>query len=358
MSSYPITDYLYFYQLEVVPVGILPIPMMLVDLEDVQPSGLEVEKQNVVKEILSSKVRFAGTDIVLPKLRPYLGKALPNPPQEAIGSSEWVGVKCCDADPVAMAVFLNSTAMCETMRLLQSGKQHPRVSIGELNSLRLDKDISSIDLNQLYADLDSARSYIREIDITSNRLFDVIRSSCDGVEHRLGDFFEQQKLGIVSKGMIGGERHLVDLDAVKSVNHIDWKCVQTTHEIGSDKVDIANVDIIFSKLEPYLGKITSVIPDRAIGSTEWVGLSCRYGLSKIVGSYALALPELCSAYRKLQSGKRHARINVEEMLELSIPYNLSAVDLREIELLDRRMNSIRASIRLMDRKLKEFSWYF
>jgi len=38
----------------------------------------------------------------------------------------------------------------------------------------------------------------------------------------------------------------------------------------------------------------------------------------LVVTYLLMLPELCEAYRRLQSGKRHARLDPDEMLDLLV----------------------------------------
>lgn len=43
------------------------------------------------------------------------------------------------------------------------------------------------------------------------------------------------------------------------------------------------------------------------------------------------LPELLEAYRRLQSGKRHARLDIDEMLELRVDVDPLMVDALELE---------------------------
>ena len=59
----------------------------------------------------------------------------------------------------------------------------------------------------------------------------------------------------------------------------------------------------------------------AIGSTEWVGYQIRAPYKPNVIGFLLMHEKLCSAYRMLQSGKRHARLNPEELEEIKIQIN-------------------------------------
>ena len=52
------------------------------------------------------------------------------------------------------------------------------------------------------------------------------------------------------------------------------------------------------------------------------------------------LPDLCEAYRRLQSGKRHARFDPEEFLDLRV----QLPDEKEIERIQRQVNDGRAHI--------------
>ena len=88
--------------------------------------------------------------------------------------------------------------------------------------------------------------------------------------------------------------------------------------VGSDKVKFESCDLAISKLEPYLGKVIISPNTNDMGSTEWVGLKLITEIPIIVVAYFLLLPDMCEAYRRLQSGKRHARFDPREFLQLSL----------------------------------------
>ena len=72
---------------------------------------------------------------------------------------------------------------------------------------------------------------------------------------KLGDMFEELNLTKVKKGDLEEERQLIDLDAVKSRMAEIADIIPVVDEIGSDKVIFGNANVLFSKLEPYLGKV-------------------------------------------------------------------------------------------------------
>ena len=59
-------------------------------------------------------------------------------------------------------------------------------------------------------------------------------------------------------------------------------------------------------------------PPDALGSTEWIGLRRIAELPLELVAYLLMLPDLCEAYRRIQSGKRHARMDPEDFLDLLV----------------------------------------
>ena len=75
--------------------------------------------------------------------------------------------------------------------------------------------------------------------------------------------------------------------------------------------------MLFSKLEPYLCKVI-ITPPIALGSTEWVGYNRRTEHPLLCVAYLLMLPGLRDAYRRLQAGKRHARLDPAELLDLRV----------------------------------------
>lgn len=126
------------------------------------------------------------------------------------------------------------------------------------------------------------------------------------------------KLPKVPKGELDQETRLIDLEMVESRQGLLRPDVPLVDNLGSEKVRFEGCDLAFSKLEPYLGKVL-LEPDPAdVGSTEWVGLSLQDGMPRLLAAYLLMESSLCEAYRRLQSGKRHARLDPDELLDLRI----------------------------------------
>lgn len=148
----------------------------------------------------------------------------------------------------------------------------------------------------------------------------------------LGEALRIVRLGKVKKGELEAEHEVIDLDQVESRQALVGEAVPRLFEIGSDKVSFAGAELALSKLEPYLGKLIISPPDDALGSTEWVGLARTVDTPLLVVAYVLLLPELREAYRRLQAGKRHARLAPEELLDLrvAIPQGEEAADLEEV----------------------------
>jgi len=146
----------------------------------------------------------------------------------------------------------------------------------------------------------------------------------DGLAHgrraqsvQLRTFVDLVDLPKVKKGDLAEEERLVDLDSVKPRMGVLREPLPVVDVIGSEKIRFEGCDLAISKLEPYLGKVIRP-PQGALGSTEWVGLRIRARLSPVVVQFLLMLPEMCDAYRRLQSGKRHARLIPEEFLDLRV----------------------------------------
>jgi type I restriction enzyme M protein len=148
----------------------------------------------------------------------------------------------------------------------------------------------------------------------------------------LGEALQIVRLGKVRKGELSQESEVIDLDQVESRQALVGEEVPKLYEIGSDKVSFAGAEIALSKLEPYLGKMIVSPPADALGSTEWVGLERTVDTPLLVIAYVLLLPELREAYRRLQAGKRHARLAPEELLDLrvAIPRGEAAAELEEV----------------------------
>ena len=115
-----------------------------------------------------------------------------------------------------------------------------------------------------------------------------------------------------------GSGPLIDLESVYSRQGLLRDEVPLVDSIGSDKVSFEGCQLAISKLEPYLGKVLIDPPEGAIGSTEWIGLRPEAALPLEFVAHLLMLPDLCEAYRRLQSGKRHARFDSNEFLDLLV----------------------------------------
>jgi type I restriction-modification system DNA methylase subunit len=165
---------------------------------------------------------------------------------------------------------------------------------------------------------------------------------------------ELVELRKVPKGDLDVERKLIDLDQVESCQALLADILPVVDTIGSDKVSFAGCELAFSKLEPYLGKIIIEPPEDAVGSTEWVGMRRKGGIPLIVLAYLLMLPGMREAYRRLQSGKRHARLTPEEILDLWVQVPdaailaplASEIESRRVRILEMRRQErlIRATI--------------
>lgn len=134
----------------------------------------------------------------------------------------------------------------------------------------------------------------------------------------LSHILEVVKLTQVQKGGLDAERKLIDLEYVESRQGILRDDVPSVDTIGSQKISFAGCELAISKLEPYLGKVLINPPQDALGSTEWVGLRRIADLPLELVAYLLMLPDFCEAYRRLQSGKRHARFDPDEFLDLRV----------------------------------------
>lgn len=138
----------------------------------------------------------------------------------------------------------------------------------------------------------------------------------------LSVWYEPLKLRKIAKGLLDEPKKLVDLESVNGRTGLIKKDrIVEVDAIGSEKVSFEGSDLLISKLEPYLGKVVIDPPQDGIGSTEWIGLKCKPKALKRQLGYFLMLPEMLEAFRRLQSGKRHARFDIQEVLELKVDAN-------------------------------------
>ena len=164
----------------------------------------------------------------------------------------------------------------------------------------------------------------------------------------LSEFIYKVELQKVQKGALEEETAMIDLE---SVLPREGKVIsfENVFEIGSDKVSFKGADILFSKLEPYLGKIIINPSQEAIGSTEWVGYKVKAPYQPNVIGFLLMHEKLCSAYRMLQSGKRHARLNPNELEEIRIKIDVNNLD----DTLSSKIKNKEENILCLERQVKE-----
>lgn len=124
----------------------------------------------------------------------------------------------------------------------------------------------------------------------------------------------------ISKGVLAEPRTLIDLADVEARTSL-LLSPEEVEEIGSDRIAFDEADLAISRLEPYLGKVLRVDSEANwIGSPEWL----TYRVSACVSDveylrFLLLMPEMLDCYRRLQSGKRHARFVEDDFLDLRVP---------------------------------------
>jgi len=138
---------------------------------------------------------------------------------------------------------------------------------------------------------------------------------------RLSELMHRYRARVLKKGVLTGEYTLLDLEQVdgKSGRIIDETNLVT--EIGSDKVEFGEADLIVSKIDPYLGY--AFLNDKAkpyIGSTEFLPFSVdrNLALPEYV-RYLLLSHEYLYKSGLLMYGKRHPRIHPKDLLNIRVP---------------------------------------
>ncbi len=172
-------------------------------------------------------------------------------------------------------------------------------------------------------------------------LWDFKNGLAHGRPHKaveLREVLDVVNLPKVEKGELSTDVRLIDLEYVEARQALLRSDTPMVDEIGADRVQFEGCEMAISKLEPYLAKVLIEPPATALGSTEWVGLKRKMSETPLlVLAYLLMLPDMREAYRRLQAGKRHARFNPVEFLDLKVelPESSEVSDL-EAELRQRR----------------------
>ena len=152
--------------------GDLDKEYILIDKEDVDSKNGIIVNENQVDKIDSDKILFGEADILIPKLRPYLGGTFLNQKEkDLIGTPEFLPYSV-DGNKLLkeyLKYILLSKDFLNLVSYLSSGKEHPRISSYDLESIEIPLPISDEKLTK------------------QKRVIDII-------EKRLGDLNEKRKL--------------------------------------------------------------------------------------------------------------------------------------------------------------------
>ena len=140
----------------------------------------------------------------------------------------------------------------------------------------------------------------------------------------LKEFILPYQKKMIPKGELDNERPIIELSDVENRTSIvlcdENGKTRMTSKVESTKLDFADCDIVFNRLEPYLGKILINDPSQnTLGTSEWIPFKLRpQRTNKLFIKYLLLTPSLLDAYWKLRSGKRHARIREWDLVRISL----------------------------------------
>jgi restriction endonuclease S subunit len=132
---------------------------------------------------------------------------------------------------------------------------------------------------------------------------------------------------MLQKGALEEPRRIIDLADVEGRSSIilldENGSDRIVSEIGSTRVDFGDSDLVFCRLEPYLGKILLNDPGQQwIGTSEWIPLRVdRNRVLPIFLKWLLLSPQFLNhgTFWKLRAGKRHARISERDLGSLYLP---------------------------------------
>ena len=143
-SKYPIVRLLELiepYNKTILKKGILGKEHILIELENIEScTGRIINKDRIVSEIGSDKVVFGDSDLLVSKLRPYLGYVILNDKSKIyIGSTELVPFKVNTEKAISeyLKYLLLSRNFLEKSSYLMYGKEHPRIHQTDLLDIKV-----------------------------------------------------------------------------------------------------------------------------------------------------------------------------------------------------------------------------
>jgi restriction endonuclease S subunit len=128
------------YKTEIFEKGFLPKEYVLIDEEDIEQKTGVILNEEYVQKIESSKVLFADCDLLVSKIRPYLGHVILNEKEKPfIGTTELVPYKVIEDRiyPRLIQFMLLSNNFLELSKSIMSGKNQPRIQPYELLDLKV-----------------------------------------------------------------------------------------------------------------------------------------------------------------------------------------------------------------------------
>ena len=142
---------------------------------------------------------------------------------------------------------------------------------------------------------------------------------------QLGEIIRPVQIKKIAKGELDNEFLLINISDQNSGDGILYlKNVKAVNNIGSDKVDLSDCDIIISKLGMSRGYIFPCpkTTQGIIGSSEFIPYQVKNYNHLPYYIYLLLNKAMLKAYSRLETGKTpsHKRVNPSELLKIEIPY--------------------------------------
>lgn len=387
------------------------------------PLNLE---DNVVGEIGSDKVYLEDADIVFSKLNSHIGyvflvEDFKNDQFELIGSTEFFPLKVNKeliSPKLLKYIFLHEDFR-KTAQFLRTGKSqsHPRLQREDLMNLNIpiipkDKSEKLLTvIEKIEVDIKSRKEKVVSLQEIINQIlkkFQIKKGSfkrktikemvpslsfigtnkslrigaqynsfwkaedgylfndtCEGVDVvSLKWVMKASEKSIIKKdnGVFDNPRILIDFESVESLYGKISNYTNVVTEIGSDKIEFGNCDLLTNKLRPYLGyTILNEKEKNLIGTTEFIPFDVNKNKAyPEYIRYLMLSTEYLEHSKVLSSGNEHPRINVTDILNLKVPLpnlNIQEKIISEIKELEdsnnRRINEIKALRNKIDTSIND-----
>ncbi len=357
----------------------------LIDLQNIEPETghpLNLE-ENIVAEIGSDKVYLDDADLIFSKLNSHIGyvflrSEIPSNEYEVIGSTEFFPLKV-DKKIIYIKLlkyFLLHKSFRNKAVFLRSGKSqsHPRIQpddffnlkipqIDEVVQKRIVKEIGKTEkaVSTRRKKLESLQKIIDDVltkyalksrtkktyraetlvpcleDVAQNKAirlgaqYNAFWLNHDGYLFEGTDkkwkivplkrIMKMSPKVVLKKGILAEPRVLIDFEQINAL-YGTIEIENIVPEIGSDKVEFGNCDLVTNKLDPYSGYTFLNNPElKMIGTSElWpINIIDKKKADKEFIRHLLLSTEYLEKSKLLMSGKRHPRIYHLDFLNIRIP---------------------------------------